>query len=425
MKTRTPAAAWLRLTMRKRIFGGFALVVALLALLSVVLGRGSATLTRMADQVRGNSSAADAVTEIALRVDDAHARSMQYAMSANVVDQQALQQSLAHLDEAIARSAKIAGMQSGDLGVLAARYRKSVDATINAVGARTEAIAKWQQAGTDLSTIATAITRLLERESNPDLLRAGMQLVQTFQTSDAARSRFLASRNPADANTASSALQGFRASIQAVTGVAAQNRRVQRLLGGLTEPLVRYTEGLQREIAATEQLRLANAERQVATDAVLNSALGLRDAAMKLQHSAVDGMSQTSHAQARFGLATSLAAIGLAVVLALLIGRAVSRPVQILTRAMVVLAEGSLDAEVPYSSGAMSWATWPGPLRCSATTCGRKRTWRRGGNPNGHRRRRTAGRRSQPWPTRWRRPPRRCWSRLPNRLRRWRQPPGK
>lgn len=350
MRVRTSSAAGLlRLSMRIRIFGGFAVVVVVLGLLATVLGRGAATMTHMADEVRSGSTTADAVNDVALHVGDVHARSMQYEVTANVVDQQALQQGLARLDEAVTGAGATADTQSGDLAGLTARYRKTVSATIAAVSARAKATAGWQQAGTDLSTIATAISRLLDREPSPDLLRAGMQLVQAFQTSDAAGSRFLASRNPADANTAISALQSFRASIQAVSGAAAQNRRVQRLLGGLAEPLARYTDAMQREVAATEQLRLATGERQAAADTVLKASLLRRDQVMQAQHTAIDRMSQTSHAQARFGLIVSLGAIGLAMLLAWAIGRAISRPLQTLTRTMAALAEGALDTVVPYA----------------------------------------------------------------------------
>ena len=340
----------LRLTMHRRIFGGFALVVVLLALLATVLDRGAATMTRMADQVRVSNTAADAVTAVALHVGDAHARSMQYGLTANAADEQALRQSLASLDAAVAQTAADGGAQAGDLADLTAHYRKAVDATIAAVRARADSIARWQQAGTDLSTISTAIGRVLDREADPDLLRAGMQLVQAFQTSDAAGSRFLASRNPADANTASTALQSFQADMRAVAGIAAQNRRVQRLLGGLADPLARYADALEREVALTEQLRIATQERQSAADAVLKASLSHRDQATRVQHSTIEDMSQTSHAQARFGLLASAVAIGLALMLAWAIGRAVSRPLRGLTGAMAALADGALDTEIPYAA---------------------------------------------------------------------------
>jgi methyl-accepting chemotaxis protein len=277
-----------------------------------------------------------------VRVGDAHARAVQYALSASAVDQKALLDSLARLDAARRGSAS-----DGALDTLLARYRTAVDATAAAVDARSAAVAQWQQAGTDLRTIATGVSQVLERESDADVLRAGARMVDAFQTSDGAGSRFLASRNPADANTAESALKGFSTSIDAMAGAAGQNRRVQRLLGGLKDPLARYADGLPRLVAATEQIRLAGLERQAASDAVMARALALRERAMAAQHAAVEAMLTAGNAQQRIGGITSVSAIVLALLLATLIGRAVSSPVQRLTRTMRALADGALDTAIP------------------------------------------------------------------------------
>ena len=79
-----------RLTMRRRIVGGFVIVLALLVVLAVVMRRGANSVIDVADEVRSGSAASEAASDIALRVGDVHARTMQYASSASVVDQKAV-----------------------------------------------------------------------------------------------------------------------------------------------------------------------------------------------------------------------------------------------------------------------------------------------------------------------------------------------
>jgi methyl-accepting chemotaxis protein len=332
------------LTLRKRVFGGFAAVLSLLIVLAVVMQRGAGSVRAGAEQVRNGSNAAEIATDIALRVNDAQVRTVQYALSANAVDQKAAQDSLARLDQALGAT------HDGRLATPVAQYRAAVNAAIAAVETHRAAVVQWQQAGTDARTITTAISQLLEREADADTIRGGMHLVEAFQTSDAAGSRFLASRNPADADTASTALQTFRASVERMAGLAAGNRRVQRLLAGLADPVARYAAGLQAVVSSEDQLRLASAARDGATVPVQQAAAALRSEAMGAQHAAVDAMVASSRSVGRVGLFTSLGAIGLGLVLAWLIGRAIARPVRRLTDAMQVLAGGALSTEVPHAA---------------------------------------------------------------------------
>jgi len=332
------------LTLRKRVFGGFVVVLSLLIVLAVVMQRGAGSVNRGAARVRDGSTTSEIATDIALRMDDAQVRTVQFALSANAVEQKAAQDSLARLDQAIGAT------HDSRLAVPIAHYRDAVNAAIAAVEAHRTAVVQWQQAGTDVRTIATAISQLLERETDPETIRNGMHLVQAFQTSDAAGSRFLASRTPADADTASTALQTFRSSIDQMAALAATNRRVQRLLAGLADPLLRYTTGLQAVVTSEEQLRLASVARDSATAPVQQAAAALRAEAMGAQHAAVDEMVATSRSADRLGLFTSLGAIGLGLLLAGLIGRAIARPVHQLTSAMKVLAGGALSTEVPHAT---------------------------------------------------------------------------
>ena len=330
-------------TLRKRIFGGFAAILVLLASLAAVMQRGADSVNAGAVRVRDGSNAADALTTIALRVGEAQVRATQYALSGNAADQKAAQDSLATLDTAVGRG------QDKALTVLVAHYRQAVDATTAAIEARRAAVSDWQAAGTDLRTVTTAISQLLETTAEAETVRGGMHLVDAFQTSDAAGGRFLASRNPADANTASSALQNFQLRIEAMGSVAGENRRLHRLLGGLADPLKHYADGLQRIVASDEQLRQAAAAREATATTVQEAATTLRVQAVAAQRIAVEEMTATSRGAGRVGMLTSAGAIAFGFLLAGLIGRAIARPVQQLTTAMQRLANGALDTDIPHA----------------------------------------------------------------------------
>jgi methyl-accepting chemotaxis protein len=326
------------------VFGGFAVLLVLLAVLALVMQHVAATVGAGAARVRDGSDAADIATGIALRAGDAQVRAIEFALTANAADEHAAKDSLAALNQAIA------GSNDDRLTAPVAQYRAAVEASIAAVAARRAAVVQWQEAGTDVRTIATAISQLLEREQDPATLRAGAHLVAAFQTSDAAGSRFVASRNPADADTAATALQAFRTNVDQMAGLAVANRRLQRLLGGLRDPLSRYAAGLNAMVAGSEQLRLAGLARDGATQAVQRAASALRSQATDVQRAAVDEMVATSRSTGRFSLWASLGAIGLGVVIATLIGRAISGPVRQLTGAMQALADGALDTDIPRAT---------------------------------------------------------------------------
>jgi len=333
-------------SLRGRIFGGFAVVLLLLAALAAVAVFSTWVVEQDAARVGLDSSAAEAATEAALQVGEAHARVVQYALAATVANQHAAEASLSRLDQVIAGRGA-AGGEDG-LTPLVTAYRKTVAATFDAIGARRDAIERLQSVGTDLRTTTSAVAGRMEGETEPDLIRAGLGVSQQFSEADASASRFLVSHNPADASTAGLALQTLRGKADRLAGLATQNRRLQRFTAALTEPLQHYTEALQQVSDADDRLRVASSQRQAATDAVLAAAAAERARGMQSQRSAITAMTGTVGSARRLGLLTALAAIGIGLVLAALIGRSIARPVRALTHAMRDLAAGRLETAVPH-----------------------------------------------------------------------------
>jgi diguanylate cyclase (GGDEF)-like protein len=226
--------------------------------------------------------AADAAS-VSLLVSQTHARVVQYALSSTMADQKTAQDSLARLDQAIAMTTET-GQDEGELAALMGRYRASVESTFAAVELRRAGIDRMLTAGTEVRTITSAIVLTLEAETDIDLIRSGMALTQSFQESDAAAARFLASGTPADSNIAAHKLATVPAKVEGFARLAEGNRRIRRFVAALEKPLASYAQALQDVFAANEQLRIAADEREAASEAVLGATAAERDREERSEH---------------------------------------------------------------------------------------------------------------------------------------------
>ena len=337
-------------SVRKRIFGGFAVVLLLLAALAAITLRGMDAVNAGAGRVSQDSAQATASAEVALQVGEARALVVQYALTATMDDQKAAQDSLTSLDQVIERTRGSGTGSGGDLRVLATRYRAAVDATIAAVETRRSSIEQLQTAATELRTIVSATTQVLDREADPGLLTTAARLANSFGAADGAAARFTAARAPAEANAAGTALQALRADVDALAAAAPDNRRIQRFVKGMKEPLDKFAANLQRVVAEDDKLRVVTAERDAASEAVLRAAAAQRVAAMASQQDAIATMLAGIASARQLGLLTSGSAIGIGLLLALLIGRGIARPIVKLTGVMRELAGGILAVAIPYGA---------------------------------------------------------------------------
>ena len=178
-----------QLSVRGRIFGGFAIVLALLLMLALVSQRNIVSVRDGAGLVSADSAEATGAAEVALQVADAHARVVQYVLSASLDDEKLAQASLQRLDQAT----------YGDpaLRTLTASYRATVNATIAAVEARRTSVEQLVAVTLDARTIIAATVELLDRNPDPAVLHAGTHLAQLFGAADSAAFRFVAARSPA------------------------------------------------------------------------------------------------------------------------------------------------------------------------------------------------------------------------------------
>ncbi len=331
------------LTVRRRIFGGFTIVLLLLALLAAGALHSTQKVGAEAARVSEDAARAADASRVAVQVGEARARVVQYMLTGSMDDQKSAQDVLAELD----RTAAGAGTQEQQMRAPIARYRAAVDATIEAVETRRTAAERLVSTATEIRTIVSATVQLLDRETNPAILTAGARLAETFGETDAAGSRLLATRTPAEANAANAALLTLRHAIESLADAAGANRRIQRFLKAMSEPVDHLAEALRQVVAADERLRTASLERDAAGALVLNATADQRTHAMQSQQSAIATMLTEVSTAYRFGLLTAAIATGVGILLALLIGRSIARPIGGLTAVMRELAGGRLDIVVP------------------------------------------------------------------------------
>jgi methyl-accepting chemotaxis protein len=332
-----------RLTLGKRVFGGFAVVLLLLAMLAFVALRGMNSVAAGADKVNLASARATASADLALLVGEARSLVIQYGRSANLDDQKVARAAVSQLSNA-------AGADRTDasgLSAVAAKYVNAVDTEMAAIEARRAIVDELQAAATELRTIVTAIIGAMDRESDVSLLRIGSRLGERFGSADGATWRYVASRAPAEANAAGPAWEALRQTTGTFTDATSDNRRLQRFAKGMVDPTDRLAKSLNTLVKADEQLRTSTAAREAASTAVLGMIAEQRKVAASSQRDAIDAMIIETASARWLSLVAFAGAIGVGLILAFAIGRSISRPIVILTNVMRRLAHGELDVAIP------------------------------------------------------------------------------
>lgn len=344
-----------RLSIPQRVFGGMGIILLLLVALSINSWRTITNVHQNADYVNASVTETAAVTLFAAQVSETRALVTQYALSENDSDLRAAQHSLGLLPDEISSITKAYAWSQSDrtsvekLQGLADRYRKSVIGTIEAINTRRAHATDLLEAATELNTTVAAIVETLAHDSaNAGALDDAIRLMEAFHSSNASATRFLASRNPADSDTTRVDIQAMNRAFDALRTRGVDNRRVQRFLKAMAEPLQQYGKAVEGLIGATEQFARAGADRSAAAAALIDAADHLRLTATKAQIGTVGGMMSAVMSARHIVYVASALAIIVGLVLAFVIGRGIARPIQQITSVMRELAGGRIDVVIPY-----------------------------------------------------------------------------
>jgi methyl-accepting chemotaxis protein len=322
------------------------IILLLLVMLSIMSWRTIREVETQADYVNSSVTEASTVAELAVQVGNTHAAVTQYALSESDGDLQAARRALGQLQD---ETRLIEHSTLDKLRGLADRYRNSVTATIHVINDRRASAAELVRSATELSTTVAAIVEALARDpSNTDVLGDSIRLMEEFQSSNASATRFLASRNPADSDTTRVDIIAMRRALAGLPVQKISNRRVQRFLEAMKEPFERYTKALDGLISSTEQLGLVAAERNAAAAALTEAADQIRFTSVEAQLGTIGGMQLTVSSARHLGLLASALAIIVGLVLAVLIGNGIARPIAQITTIMRELADGRTDIAIPH-----------------------------------------------------------------------------
>jgi methyl-accepting chemotaxis protein len=344
-----------RLSIRHRIFGGFGLVIAVFLVAVVILLRGQAHVDREADALYVSSLVADRVADFVSKAVEAQNSVLRYAVSENDADLVPAQKALSEFaDGARVLKEASAGWKSGVSAVSSAveaesQYQAASADTIQTIAGRRTATSQFNKEITALRTIGSAIPAALLRESAPpETVTTAIRLLEAVQVSSAAASRFLASRNPADAAAALTELDALQASIESLQGSTASSRRVQRFLAAAAEPLAHTKEALNLLISTNEGFIRLSAERKAVGDALQARLKQIREISESERKGALASMRDISRESWRLGLAASALSLCLGALMAWLIGRSIITALGRVSMSVCQLAGGNLAAEIPH-----------------------------------------------------------------------------
>ena len=337
-------------SIRTRIFGGFGIVLALLATLAFVAQRALAVVETEASSLTTANQDFGAVDDFALRLGEAHHSVIQAALTETATDRDAARTALARLATALAgvrygNSAEDAAVKSR-IEAAQAGYSASVVRMIDAIAQRQLSTQALEKSSTALKTTVSAIVSALIRENRTEQLQTGLRLQESVQASASAATRFLSSRNPADSSAAVVELQGMRDQVAQLGTSAADSTRIRRFLTAIVEPTQQFSDSIKEIIAATEQFRVAGSNRDKAAGELSGLADSLRNQAQAVQQRSAQSLAGVVEQLGIMNLAIAVGALIAGVLLAWLIGQSIAGPVGRLTAVMKTLAAGDLDAEI-------------------------------------------------------------------------------
>jgi methyl-accepting chemotaxis protein len=345
----------LNLSIRHRVFGGFAVVLMLLGVLAVISVTGVTVIGSRSEQVRRSAQTAGEIGSFAVQVEDARARVIQYVLTENDGDLSAAKDSLAQLQAASQAldSLGSSGLDSSRLNRIkqaAERYRLAVEDIVQAVGARRVQSVDLTRTATELRTILSALAGALVREKAAfEAIEDGVRILDAFQAGNSAATRFLLSRNPADAGTARTEVATIRTVAGQIAKLVPDSRRIQRFVQALAAPLQQFDGALQGLVDSTEHFMQATSAREDSARLLLEAVSTTRTASREEQDETVNAMATIVMAARTYGLITSAIAIAAGILLAWMIGRGIARPVADITEALRRLAAGDLGSAIPHA----------------------------------------------------------------------------
>ncbi|UEM05831.1 methyl-accepting chemotaxis protein [Skermanella rosea] len=349
-------SAWARLSnipIALRISGGFALLLVLLGTLSFFADRNAAETTAGIARLRSVSDAATVSGLLSIDMEGARGALTQYALTEADGDLAAANHALEVLGAAIA-TLDAAALDAD--AALVGRIAKAAEAhdaaarqSVAAVSERRIGVSALVKASTGLGTTTSAIVGTAVRDGKAEVTELAVKLAEAGQASALAATRYVSSRNPADAGIAVKEAERFSETLAGFAAATTESRRLQRFAAALPAILDEYRKALDGVVSATDRFAAAGAERIRAAEA-LGTAIGqLRQASTDGQDRTFSQMTEAAEQARALGLAVAGGALLIGIVMAFLIARSITRPIRSLSSIMGQLAGNDLSVEVGFT----------------------------------------------------------------------------
>ncbi len=341
---------WNRLGVSQKIGLGLGVIVLFLAGVSGVAWVNLATIDAAASIVTGKIDETQAAETLKANLLDSETLVTAYTLTESDGDLVAAKAGLDRLKnrwDATSASAALTGVNGAELTQSYRAYDAAARSTMDAIGNRKGSSEDFTQAATAITTTTAAVVTTLFRENRMDVLPIGTKLNDIPQAGTVAVARYLATRNPAYADTAKQLVSSLSDSIEALRTAAATSERIQKVLRVLTPQIAAYSQAIDALIAATDASGKTRAERKVTFSHLLTLIAALNQTEIGEQTAAVTTMHKAvTQSRTTIGV-LSLIALLVAGFASKALGQSIVTALLKLEPVMHRLAHGNLAVEIP------------------------------------------------------------------------------
>jgi methyl-accepting chemotaxis protein len=340
-----------RLGVKARTFGGFGVMVALLALLGAI---GTTLLEQLSNAVDATVSVSIADTaagRIGQDVINVQVLAQTFLQSRNSGDIQAARQASTALQKTADEAADQVGASGGGtwqaLKTAIGDQAQALAAAADAIDGERNAIGQLGSQGTNMSTVVDALVKSSAGASESRLAITAGRLQSAISGTRVGVTRFMLAHQPSDSDNVAQERLRVAAALSRLDGLTGNGPVQDALINDLRQKSDGYKAVLDGALAAAaartkaeQALAAANLRLENAISVVKNDAATVREASMRRQVTLIASLRRTL-------LAVSAAAVVIGLLLAWVIARSIARPVVAMTETMQHLAGGDLDVAVP------------------------------------------------------------------------------
>jgi signal transduction histidine kinase/DNA-binding response OmpR family regulator len=318
------------LSLRQRTFGGFAIVLALCAVLAVTSITGMHVVDGSMIQSRDASEAAVAASELTTRLAQLDAHVSRFALTGAAVDEAAADKQLALTAQLFEQAAQKELWKANDDTIAEfrgafQRYERAVRMTSEAVHDRFTSADLVARSSTELGNATSAVVGRILHANQTDAVADAVDLDEAVRSSLVAATRYVTSRNPADAGAAKSYLTTINRQIGAVGGLAGKIPQLARIADALPKMARDYEGAIDSLIRATDLFGQATRDHLSAVADLNAIAAKLKQTDATLRDQSIADASRVLDRAMLVDVGTALAVLLAGLVFASIASRSIAR----------------------------------------------------------------------------------------------------